>query len=63
MVGELPGDFLRAGRTQEEEDERIAQILQAQQQTGMGMMQPMPANCAGRLSVTLVQVCRPVLLA
>ncbi|XP_067676061.1 toll-interacting protein-like [Haliotis asinina] len=54
MVGELPNDFLRiSGQpTQMMEDERIAQILQAQQQAGVGMM---PANIAGRLSITVVQ--------
>lgn len=54
MLGELPNDFLRSGRTQEQEDERIAHILQAQQQAGF--VQPIPTNIAGRLSVTIVQV-------
>nr|QNL15299.1 toll-interacting protein-like protein [Littorina littorea] len=53
MLGELPNDFLRSGRTQEQEDERIAHILQAQQQAGF--VQPIPTNIAGRLSVTIVQ--------
>ena len=56
MVGELPSDFLRAGPalTQEQEDERIAQILQAQQQAGMNVVTP--SNFAGRLSISVVQV-------
>lgn len=55
MVGELPRDFLRAGPplTQEQEDERIARILQAQQQAGMNVVTP--ANFAGRLSISVVQ--------
>ena len=54
MLGDLPNDFLRSGRSREQEDERIAHILQAQQQAGF--VQPVPTNIAGRLSITLVQV-------
>ncbi|KAH9525127.1 hypothetical protein Btru_000371 [Bulinus truncatus] len=52
MVGELPSDFLRTGPalTQEQEDERIARILQAQQQAGHVV-----SNFAGRLSISVVQ--------
>ena len=58
MIGELPNDFLRAGpvMTQEQEDERIARILQAQQQSGMSTQMVTAANFAGRLSISLVQV-------
>ena len=58
MVGELPGDFLRLNSTVQQQqtyaDERVAQILQAQQQAGF---MPVPANTRGRLNVSLVQVC------
>ncbi|KAL8623377.1 hypothetical protein ACOMHN_065911 [Nucella lapillus] len=53
MVGDLPDDFLRSGQTQEQEDERIAHILQAQQQAGF--YQPVPSNVVGRLAITIVQ--------
>ncbi|GFR97465.1 Toll interacting protein [Elysia marginata] len=55
MVGELPTDFLRTGPalTQEQEDERIARILQAQQQAGVNVYST--ANVAGRLSISVVQ--------
>ncbi|XP_061176385.1 toll-interacting protein-like isoform X1 [Saccostrea echinata] len=57
MIGELPNDFLRVSynNTQQQVmgDERIAQILQAQQQAGF--MAPIPANIQGRLSLTVVQ--------
>lgn len=55
MVGELPSDFLRTGPalTQEQEDERIARALQAQQQAGHVMSS---SNFAGRLSISVVQV-------
>ncbi|XP_076466850.1 toll-interacting protein A-like [Babylonia areolata] len=60
MVGDLPADFLRAGGgaggggpRQEQEDHRIAQVLQAQQQAGF--VQPVAANLQGRLSITIVQ--------
>uniref|UniRef100_A0A2C9JMZ2 Toll-interacting protein n=1 Tax=Biomphalaria glabrata TaxID=6526 RepID=A0A2C9JMZ2_BIOGL len=54
MVGELPSDFLRTGPalTQEQEDERIARALQAQQQAGHVMSS---SNFAGRLSISVVQ--------
>ena len=57
MVGELPNDFLRTGPplTQEQEDERIARILQAQQQSGMNQVVT-ASNFAGRLSISVVQV-------
>ncbi|XP_012936924.1 toll-interacting protein [Aplysia californica] len=56
MVGELPTDFLRTGPplTQEQEDERIARILQAQQQAGMNHVVT-ASNFAGRLSISVVQ--------
>ncbi|BFZ09624.1 hypothetical protein BsWGS_12663 [Bradybaena similaris] len=55
MVGELPSDFLRTGTplTQEQEDERIARILQAQQQAGVNVVSA--SNFAGRLSISVVQ--------
>jgi toll-interacting protein len=55
MVGDLPSDFLRTGPplTQEQEDERIARILQAQQQAGVNVISA--ANFAGRLSISVVQ--------
>lgn len=55
MVGELPNDFLRTGPqlTQEQEDERIARILQAQQQAGVNVVSA--ASFAGRLSISVVQ--------
>ncbi|XP_078322550.1 toll-interacting protein-like isoform X3 [Crassostrea virginica] len=56
MIGELPGDFLRVSGQQQQmmmADERIAQILQAQQQAGF--MHPVPANVQGRLSLTVAQ--------
>ncbi|XP_076444386.1 toll-interacting protein-like [Babylonia areolata] len=53
MLGDLPDDFLRSGRSQEQEDERIAHILQAQQQAGF--YQPVPSNVVGRLAITIVQ--------
>ncbi|PVD28270.1 hypothetical protein C0Q70_10857 [Pomacea canaliculata] len=55
MVGDLPRDFLRCSeqRTQEEEDECIARILQAQQQAGVTSFAS--SNIAGRLSITIVQ--------
>lgn len=56
MVGELPNDFLRTGPslTQEQEDERIARILQAQQQAGVNVVSA--GNIVGRLSISVVQV-------
>lgn len=57
MTGELPTDFLRFNSTPQQQqtyaDERVAQILQAQQQAGF---MPIPANVRGRLNVSLVQV-------
>ena len=57
MVGDLPEDFLRvptdATQQQMMADERVAQILQAQQQAGIGMI---PANIRGKLSLSIVQV-------
>lgn len=57
MVGELPNDFLRFNSTPQQQqcyaDERVAQILQAQQQAGYYSM---PANIKGRLNVSVVQV-------
>ncbi|XP_059150128.1 toll-interacting protein B-like [Physella acuta] len=55
MVGELPTDFLRTGPslTQEQEDERIARILQAQQQAGGNVVST--GNIVGRLSISVVQ--------
>lgn len=53
MVGELPADFLRASPRQVQEDQRIAQVLQAQQQAGF--VQALPANVQGRLSISIVQ--------
>ncbi|KAL3881563.1 hypothetical protein ACJMK2_027989 [Sinanodonta woodiana] len=56
LVNELPEDFLRVGGSVQEQqvmtDERLAQILQAQQQAGVGMV---PANLAGRLSLSVIQ--------
>lgn len=56
MLGELPNDFLRTGQppTQEQEDERIARILQAQQQAGVNVFTS--SNVVGRLSISVVQV-------
>ncbi|XP_056015742.1 toll-interacting protein-like isoform X2 [Ostrea edulis] len=57
MIGELPSDFLRVSYNDAQQqlmgDERIAQILQAQQQAGF--MAPIPANIQGRLSLTVAQ--------
>lgn len=57
MVGELPSDFLRINSTPQQQqsyaDERVARILQAQQQAGF---MPIPANVRGRLNVSIVQV-------
>ena len=59
MVGELPGDFLRldARTTSQQQqsmaDERVAQILQAQQQAGYGVI---PSNIRGKLNISVVQV-------
>lgn len=58
MVGELPGDFLRldARTTSQQQqsmaDERVAQILQAQQQAGYGVI---PSNIRGKLNISVVQ--------
>lgn len=56
MVGELPGDFLRINGTPQQQqalaDERVAQILQAQQQAGYYSM---PANIKGRINISVVQ--------
>ncbi|KAK3097825.1 hypothetical protein FSP39_013563 [Pinctada imbricata] len=56
MVGDLPEDFLRVpiNTTQQQvmADERVAQILQAQQQAGFGMV---PANIKGKLNLSIVQ--------
>lgn len=55
MVGELPEDFLRVNSDptaqQIAQDERVAQILQAQHQAGVSFV---TGNIAGRLSITLV---------
>lgn len=58
MVGELPSDFLRVGQSTPQQqqcmaDERVAQILQAQQQAGYGVI---PSNIKGKLSISIVQV-------
>ena len=62
MVGELPGDFLRINATPQQQqclaDERVAQILQAQQQAGYGVL---PSNIRGKLNISVVQVCLLVL--
>lgn len=56
MVGELPSDFLRISSTPQQQqslaDERVAQILQAQQQAGYYSV---PANIKGRLNISIVQ--------
>lgn len=56
MVGDLPGDFLRINGTAQQQqcyaDERVAQILQAQQQAGYYAM---PANIKGRINISIVQ--------
>lgn len=55
MVGELPGDFLRIGCPNQQQymtDERVAQILQAQQQAGYTTL---PANIRGKLCISVVQ--------
>lgn len=56
MTGELPGDFLRLGATTQQQqcmaDERVAQVLQAQQQAGYGVI---PSNIRGKLSISVVQ--------
>ncbi|CAE1323233.1 TOLLIP [Acanthosepion pharaonis] len=55
MVGDLPDDFLRVSSDptaqQIAQDERVAQILQAQQQAGVSFV---TGNIAGRLSITIV---------
>jgi len=55
MVGELPGDFLRISSTPQQQqayaDERVARVLQAQQN-----FMPIPANIKGRLNISIVQV-------
>lgn len=57
MVGDLPDDFLRVSSDptaqQIAQDERVAQILQAQQQAGVSFV---TGNIAGRLSITIVTV-------
>lgn len=62
MVGELPSDFLRVNGTPQQQqcyaDERVAQILQAQQQAGYYSI---PANIKGRINISIVQVCANVL--
>ena len=61
-MGELPGDFLRINSTPQQQqclaDERVAQILQAQQQAGYGVL---PSNIRGKLNISVVQVCLLVL--
>ncbi|KAL4233058.1 hypothetical protein ACF0H5_007744 [Mactra antiquata] len=56
MVGELPNDFLRFNSTPQQQqafaDERVAQILQAQQQAGYYSI---PPNIKGRLNISIVQ--------
>lgn len=56
MVGELPGDFLRLGTPSQQQqsmaDERVAQILQAQQQAGYGVL---PSHVRGKLNISVVQ--------
>lgn len=56
MVGELSSDFLRIGSTSQQQqsmaDERVAQVLQAQQQAGYGVI---PSNIKGKLSISVVQ--------
>ena len=57
MVGELPEDFLRvpvdASQAQVMADERVARLVQVQQQGGFVAI---PANTVGRLTITLAQV-------
>ena len=57
MVGELPEDFLRvpvdANQAQVMADERVARLVQVQQQGGFVAI---PANTVGRLTITLAQV-------
>ncbi|KAL5009612.1 hypothetical protein ScPMuIL_011917 [Solemya velum] len=56
MLGNLPEDFLRvsgdAQQQQEMSDERVAMVLQAQQQAGY---RPIPTNVVGKISISLVQ--------
>lgn len=57
MVGELPEDFLRVpvdvAQAQVMADERVARLVQAQQQGGFVAI---PANTVGRLTITVAQV-------
>lgn len=57
MVGELPEDFLRVPTSAQQQqviaDERVAQILQAQQ--AAGVIGGVPTNIAGRLTISIVQ--------
>lgn len=57
MVGDLPEDFLRVpvdvAQAQVIADERVARLIQAQQQGGI---MSVPANTVGRLTVTIAQV-------
>ncbi|KAL8581490.1 hypothetical protein ACOMHN_042883 [Nucella lapillus] len=62
MVGDLPADFLRADHRQVRaehgqvlEDQRITQVLQAQQQAGFVQALPANVNVQGRLSISIVQ--------
>jgi len=61
MVGELPGDFLRISSTPQQQqayaDERVARVLQAQQN-----FMPIPANIKGRLNISIVQVSHLLLI-
>lgn len=56
MVGELPEDFLRVPVNETEAqvmaDERVARLVQAQQQGGFVAI---PANTVGRLTITIAQ--------
>ncbi|VDI81721.1 toll-interacting protein B-like isoform X1 [Mytilus galloprovincialis] len=56
MVGELPEDFLRVpvdvAQAQVMADERVARLVQAQQQGGFVAI---PANTVGRLTITVAQ--------
>lgn len=56
MVGELPGDFLRAGIPvpQVQENQQVTRILHAQQQAGVNIVTT--SNYLGRLSISVVQV-------
>ena len=62
MTGDLPEDFLRvpgSSNPQQQQmmsDAQVAQILQSQQSQSQVGFAPVPANMAGKMSISIVQV-------